>query len=183
MNTTNGRIAEQSKQAFINALLTIMKQYDYREITITQIAQEAQLSRKTFYRLFSDKDAIIILLFENLLNNLMTQIRENDIHHYWEVVQIYFDFWEAQGQLLSLIKRNGLLTLLSECMYQHSQEVFKCVRSNEIAHVFSRELPYLLAYAVGGMQSMLLKWIEDDMQIPSSEIITKLKAGFMSIDI
>lgn len=56
MNRTNWKIAEQSKQRMVQALLTIMGQYDYREITVTQITQEAQLSRKTFYRLFSDKD-------------------------------------------------------------------------------------------------------------------------------
>ena len=55
MNTTNGRIAEQSKMKISNALLEIMKQYSFKEITITQLAQEACLSRKTFYRLFTDK--------------------------------------------------------------------------------------------------------------------------------
>jgi AcrR family transcriptional regulator len=52
MNKTNGKIAEQSKQKMAVALLTVMKQYDYHEITVTQITQEAELSRKTFYRLF-----------------------------------------------------------------------------------------------------------------------------------
>ena len=43
MNNTNWKIAEQSKQKMVQALLTIMEQYDYKEITITQIAQEARL--------------------------------------------------------------------------------------------------------------------------------------------
>ena len=55
MNQTNGKIAEQSKQKIVKALLHVMEQYDFKEITVTQIAQEAQLSRKTFYRLFSVK--------------------------------------------------------------------------------------------------------------------------------
>lgn len=47
MNRTNSKIAEQSKKKISKALLTIMKQYDFKEITITQISQEAKLSRKT----------------------------------------------------------------------------------------------------------------------------------------
>ena len=35
MNTTNGKIAEQSKQKIMEALLSVMEQYDYKEITIT----------------------------------------------------------------------------------------------------------------------------------------------------
>jgi len=32
MNRTNWKIAEQSKQRMVQALLTVMKQYDYKEI-------------------------------------------------------------------------------------------------------------------------------------------------------
>ena len=45
MNTTNGKMAEQSKEKLAQAMLAIMEQYDYREITITQISQEAGLSQ------------------------------------------------------------------------------------------------------------------------------------------
>ena len=31
MNITNGKIAEQSKQKIANALLVVLKQYDYKE--------------------------------------------------------------------------------------------------------------------------------------------------------
>lgn len=183
MNITNGKIAEQSKKKIIDALLLIMKQYDYKEITITQIAQEAGLSRKTFYRLFSDKEAVLKLFSDGLFANCFTQIKEKNIHHYWEVVQWYFDFWESKKDILSLFKKNGLLPFLFECSYQFSPVIFEYVRSNETANAFSRQLPYLLSYAVGGMHSMLLKWVEMDMVIPSSELIKTLKAGFMSPDI
>ena len=66
MNTTNGKIAEQSKKKIADALLAVMRQYDYKEITITQLAQEAKLSRKTFYRLFGDKDDVLSYLFETM---------------------------------------------------------------------------------------------------------------------
>lgn len=183
MNSTNGKIAEQSKRKLMNALLSVMKQYEFKNITVTQIAQEADLSRKTFYRLFPDKEAVLMLIFEGVFKDCITQIKKKDIHHYWEVVQLYFDYWEKQKELLALLKRNELLPLLFEYSYCHSQEVFECVRSNEIAKHFSRQLPYLLAYAVGGMHSMLIKWVEDDMVIPSTELVEKLKNGFKSEDI
>ncbi|MDD6482476.1 MAG: TetR/AcrR family transcriptional regulator [Lachnospiraceae bacterium] len=183
MNTTNGKIAEQSKQKIMEALLSVMEQYDYKEITITQISQEAELSRKTFYRLFPDKEAVLKLYFEGLFTECLTQIKAQDIHHYWEVVQMYFDFWESKKDILLLFKKNALLPFLFECVYEHSSDVFAYVRSTETVNTFSRQLPYLLAYAVGGMHSMLLKWVENDMVIPSSELIQSLKKGLMSPDI
>lgn len=183
MNKTNWKIAEQSKQKMVQALLAVMEQYDYKEITVTQITQEAQLSRKTFYRLFSNKDDILLLFFEGLFQECFAQIKARRIQHYWEVVQVFFDFWEERKELLFLLQKNNLLAIVFERSYQYAMQVFEFVRSKECAASFSVPLPYMLAYSVGGMHSMLLKWIEKGMDIPSSELILKLKSGFMSEDI
>lgn len=183
MNTTNWKIAAQSKQKMVQALLVLLSQYDYKEITVTQITQEAKLSRKTFYRLFSDKDEILAAFFEGLFQECFAQIREQKARHYWDVVQLFFDFWGERKDLLFLLQKSNLLQHVFEQSYQYSMQVFEFVRSKEIADSFSLPLPYLLAYSVGGMHSMLLKWVEKGMNIPSAELISKLKSGFMSDDI
>lgn len=183
MNKTNGKIAEQSKQKIVKALLYIMEQYDFKEITVMQIAQEAQLSRKTFYRLFSNKDDVLDLFFNEISTECISQIKIQKVQHYWEVVQLYFDFWESHKDMLNLLCKNNLLQRLFEVSYQHSMKVFEYVRSKETADNFAPLLPYMLAYSIGGMNNMLLKWIENDMEIPATELISKLKSGFMSPDI
>lgn len=130
VNTTNGKIAQQSKEKLVKALLNIMEQYDYREITITQIAQEAELSRKTFYRLFKGKR---------------------------ELLHFFFD-----------------------ASYKYSFEIFAYVRPAETVKEYAAFLPYLLAYSIGGMYSMVLKWVESGMEVPSAVLIEKLKEGFTS---
>lgn len=79
MNTTNGKIAEQSKEKLVKALLIVMEQYDFKEITITQLSQEAGLSRKTFYRLFKDKEELINFFFEKLCKECLIQIRSRQL--------------------------------------------------------------------------------------------------------
>lgn len=183
MNTTNGKIAEQSKKKLAKALLVVMEQYDFKEITITQLSQEAGLSRKTFYRLFKDKEQLISFFFENLYKECLTQIKSRQLQHYWDVVQCFFDFCEERKELLSLLRRNHLLVPLFEGSYKYSFKVFEYVRSKETAEIYSSFLPYLLAYSIGGMYSMLMKWVESDMNIPSSLLIEQLKNGLMSADI
>ena len=93
MNNTNGLIAEQSKKKIAEAMLTVMNTYDYKEITVTQITQEARISRKTFYRHFRDKDEILKHLFDSLYQECLSSIKESGIHHYWDVVQCFFFFF------------------------------------------------------------------------------------------
>ncbi len=182
MNRTNSKIAEQSKKKIADALLATMEQYDFREITITQISQEAKLSRKTFYRLFSSKEDVLTFFFENLYEECFMQITARQARHYWDIVQCYFDFCEERKSLLFLLKQQNLLTLLFEGSYQYAFQVFACIRTKEAADHFSLPLPYMLAYSIGGMYSMLLKWVESDMRIPSSLLISELKKAFMSPD-
>ncbi len=182
MNRTNSKIAEQSKKKISEALLTIMKQYDFKEITITQISQEANLSRKTFYRLFSSKEDVLTFFFENLYGECLMQIKSRQVQHYWDIVQCYFDFCEERKSLLLLLKQHNLLTLLFEGSYKYAFQVFACIHTKEAADRFSLPLPYMLAYSIGGMYSMLLKWVEGDMNIPSSLLISELKKAFMSPD-
>ncbi|MBE6023863.1 MAG: TetR/AcrR family transcriptional regulator [Cellulosilyticum sp.] len=183
MNTTNGKMAIQSRQKLADALFIIMQQYNFKEITITQIAQEAKLSRKTFYRLYNNKEEILDDFFQNLFESFIKRVKDEDIHHYWDAVQVYFDFWEEKREFLRLLKKQNILTILMNISYNRSFEVFEYVRSKEIMVSFSPYLPYLISYALGGMHSMLIKWIEEDMAVPSSVLIEKLKAGFQSVDI
>jgi len=183
MNKTNGKIAEQSKRKLAQALLRVMEQYDYPEITVTQIAQEARLSRKTFYRLFSGKDQVLSLIFEDLFQECFAQLKARNIHHYWDAMQVFFDFWEERKDLLFLLRKNGLLPRVFEQSCQYAMQVFEFVRSKELAASFALPLPYLLAYSIGGMHSMLLKWVESGMDVPSAELISTLKSGFLSPDI
>lgn len=183
MNTTNCKIAEQSKDSFTKALLHIMKQYDYKEITVTQIAGEAQLSRKTFYRLFSNKDEVLDHLFKKMITSFFYQINKKQVEHYWEVVQLYFDFWQTKKSLLLLLKKNNLLFLLYEISYHHSFDAFRLVRTEKTASAYSETLPYLLAYSIGGMHCMLIKWVEDDMKLPSKLFVQQLREGLQSFEL
>ncbi|WP_173472581.1 TetR/AcrR family transcriptional regulator [Eubacterium ruminantium] len=180
MNRTNGIIAEKSKQKMADALFSIMSQYEYREITITQIAQESGLSRKTFYRLFSKKEDILKTRFSQWFQEIFDRIREEQLHSYWDVVQCYFDFCENHKESLELLTRHNLLNLFFDFLDQNALTVFEVVHSKQIAEKNAQTLPYMLSYSVGGMFSMLVKWVENGMDIPSEELLRILRASYMN---
>ena len=107
-------------------------------------------------------------------------MKDKGSHHYWDIMQCFFDFWEKHAETLKLMRQSNLLHQLFEESYDRSFEVFRFVRSAEIVDNYRDQLPYLLAYSMGGMNSMLIKWIEGGMTIPSSTLILCLKEGFSS---
>lgn len=180
MNRTNSRIADNSRQRFAEALFELMKVYHYNEITVTQLSQEAELSRKTFYRLFKDKDEVLQQLFDILFAEFFLELKERGIRHYWDLVALYFDFWERRRDKLLLFGKNDLLSRMFDYVYRNAEKIFTDLRTSEKTKEYAKPLPFLLAYSVGGMHSMLIKWVESGMNIPSSELIKQLKEGFRS---
>ena len=67
--------------------------------------------------------------------------------------------------------------------YDAKFSIFEYIRSKNVAEHLSLQLPYLLSYSVGGMHSMLLKWVENDMTVPSHILIEQLKNGYNSIEL
>ncbi|WP_369670996.1 TetR/AcrR family transcriptional regulator, partial [Enterococcus faecium] len=53
------KTALRSKQAIVTALFNKLASYPFNELTISEIAAEANVSRKTFYQHFPSKFAII----------------------------------------------------------------------------------------------------------------------------
>ncbi len=176
MNTTNGKIAERSRQKFIDALLAVMKIDKFKDITVTQIAQEACLSRKTFYSLFTDKTQVIELYFEKLSEEFISCIQKTQARDYWEIIKNYFEFFAERKDLISLLYDNDLIHYLFEISYKYASRIFYFV--HEAGDIPETHLPLILAYSLSGINGMMLKWIESGMTIPVDELISILKNSF-----
>lgn len=62
MKQVNIQIQEtnQTKKWIMEALLMLLTKKEYQDITISQIADKANLGRRTFYRYFQTKDHVMM---------------------------------------------------------------------------------------------------------------------------
>ena len=56
--STNNRMVEKSKKAIKDALLDIMYEKDFKQITVNELLKRANVSRGTFYAHFSNLEEI-----------------------------------------------------------------------------------------------------------------------------
>lgn len=180
MNRTNGKIAEQSKKELTQGLLTLMATYPFSDITVTQIAQEAKLSRRTFYRLFHTKEEMISQLLDQYVFEFFEEIKKHDTHHYWDTVLLYFSFWEKRKDFLVLLKDHSLLYLLYQKTFQSSYELLSIEKPYRKKADEDPCLSYGIAYSMGGMNQLLIHWIEDGMRIEPSLFINYIHYGMQS---
>lgn len=80
MAQTGNKVAQRYRQMIVDAFLSLCHTYDYNEITILMIAQEADISRQTFYRHFKTKDDIIYYCLDTLSHRGLYQIKYEWYH-------------------------------------------------------------------------------------------------------
>lgn len=174
MNTTNGKIAEQSRQSFRKALLILMKTYKYEEITVTQLSQEADLSRKTFYRLYNTKEDILNEYMNHLILKYIQLIKEKSPYHYIDVAFLYFEFWNSHRDFLYPLVQNNRIHFLYQATEEIAPSIFRIMKSETPLAQNEELLSYALTYSLGGLNNLLIRWCRDGMKKQPEELAEML---------
>ena len=172
MNKMNYRIALQSKKMLMSGLIRLMETYDFSMITVTQICQEAELSRRTFYRLYNTREEILDEYISTLAEEFICMVADTAPRHYTEVAAIYFEFWKLHEIFLNLLKKNNMLEIIYRISGEIAPVVFEKVKPDMKIDDMTRA--YLLSYSLGGLNGMLIRWVEEGMELSSEQVKTIL---------
>lgn len=71
-----GKVSRTQK-SIIDALLKLMEEDNFDEITITQIAQEAEVARRTFYLNYSTKSDVLASYIKSLYDEFVEETKNN----------------------------------------------------------------------------------------------------------
>ncbi len=172
MLKTNNPSAKRSQQQIKEALLALMEKYPYQEISVKQIILETDLVRKTFYRNYSSKDDVLNSYIDEVIFAYTNEILDKT-----EPLDVIFDFFEKNRNLLILLQENDLIHLLLYRLNKVIPEISKTAnpQRNPFKKMFG-ELndEYLIAFNVGALWNVLYVWVEGGMKEPLEEIKTSL---------
>lgn len=175
MNKMNYRIALQSRKMLMDGLIKLMGTYEFSMITVTQICQEAGLSRRTFYRLYNTREDILNEYMSTLAEEFFCMVADKAPHHYTEVAVIYFEFWKQHEIFLNLLKKNKMLELIYRISGEIAPVVFQDVKPD--MKLDDMTLSYLLSYSLGGLNGLLIRWVDEGMKLSSEQIKTILEGA------
>ena len=80
MTESNNPSAIRSKNEITEALLSLMQNAPYNEISVKQIIMEARLARKTFYRNFESKDDVLISYLKGIIREYYNVVNTGKVN-------------------------------------------------------------------------------------------------------
>ena len=143
------------------------------EITVTQICEQAGLTRRTFYRNCQKKEDLILYACDHLIDQLLADVdySSTDAH---AMYHNFFCFWYKHRVFLRSIYQSGLYNLFADrfvsvcnqrTRFPLLDEALQRQPKPETARHFNN------AFLLGGLTSMLYAWAEEDFQSTPENLV------------
>lgn len=163
---TEKSIARQ--KLFQTTLLAMMKKTKYQNITVTSLAKEMELPRKTFYRYYDSLEDVLYAIIDDALTDgfLHLEVKTDLVG--------FFSYWKKQKDLLDVLQKSGLSSLLMDRIFERFNEsIAKGAFSNE-------DLRY--SGYISAIMTMLLTWHHSGMKQSAEEMSLQVKHMFKMED-
>jgi len=172
----NDRRILRTRKLLWEALIAIIQEKEYSEITIQDIADRANVNRVTFYLHYRDKQDLLEKSVEVIFNELNSKIKPLSGENFRldippEGMTLVYQYIAENAKFYRIILgENGIpflvnrfRKLLSELAIQRFQLVAKQESKGRIP------LEIVAQYAAGSIIGLINWWLENDMPIPPEE--------------
>ena len=164
----------KTKKAVKTALVELMSEKDISQITVKELAQKADINRKTFYTHYTSIYDISDEIENEMIQNLKRLIQESSFASQGfatyslfkalnDLIYEDFDFYQnllghanAHGSLISKIKN-----ALQEEFLRNAKD-----KNKTLPEQFS----YIMEFVSSGIISMYVLWFDSDQKIPLEEL-------------
>lgn len=167
---TTEKTAKQ-QQAFISCLFDSMGKQRYEEITVSNLCQQAGLSRNVFYHLFDSKDDALSALLDRALLDAADFILPDHLRNpnYPDQLLHFLYYWKSQKPLLDALEANSISMKLVERAISHTyNEEPGILQQLDICK--DKDAVEKTTFWVSGMMSIILTWHHAKFQKTVEEI-------------
>ena len=163
----------RTQQTLIHALLELIDSKHYDQITVTDIVEHANIGRSTFYAHYQSKDDLLMSGFNQMLDQLVTQIKFDttgilsfDITPLFKHAAGHFEIYRT------LIWGTGFDLLIQDGHTAFTNKIEEHLASLTFTAAPSVPVP-ILATTLSGMILVLLKWWLDQKMPTSPEVMNE----------
>lgn len=176
MYTGNNPSALRSMEWIRNALLHLLEQEKYDRITIKEICQQADLSRQTFYQIFSSKEEVIQYHFSTLFHAFEQERDSIQNDTIPQIAHHFFSFFYEHQDFIHILIANNLTFLLEQQfeVYLRKIDLFRNINDKE------PHGDYTTAYIAGALTQVLIHWFQHsfDLSVDAlSRLVTETLTG------
>lgn len=150
--------ALRSQQWLADSLIALMADKAYQSISVKEICQNADLTRQTFYQMFSSKEDVIRYTIMKGCETFKASLSLYEQVDMETLATAFFCFFREEAALVKLLAENHLEYLLTEQFSLALPEIIDLCTERKEGFLSN---PYLKSFIIGGLLNMILEWIKN----------------------
>lgn len=163
----------KTKKAIRNAFAELLSQKSLNEITVKELAETADINRKTFYNYYSDIHQVMdeienemVRAFESALQeNVFNPQMRNPYAVFSKLTEIISSDIDFYSHLLKADTNNSLLVKLLSALKNKAREAF----ADQVT-VDEASLSLIIDYVAAGMMAVYQSWFISGCRLPIERI-------------
>lgn len=172
-DTRTDRRVVRTKRAIRNALIRLLSQKSINEITVKDLADTADINRKTFYNYYSDIHQVIdemenelVAAFEDALQeNVFNPDMQNPYAVFSKLTEILSSDIDFYGYLLKSDATSNLIAKIMSALKSKAREAF----ADQVS-LDDNTLGLIIDYVAAGMIAVYQSWFNSDRKLPIEKI-------------
>ena len=151
-----------TKESIFTALMILMEENNFKEISISEIAKKAGVSRMAFYRNYNVVEDIITSYINEFFEEYSKQILSFEIHDNYESVRLFFAYFRNHDQFINNLINSDLTNLLLE----KGVEYFHSLSQETVCEKLYSPIKerYIIEFKAGGLFKVLIEWVKSGMK-------------------
>lgn len=166
-------MSKKSKDFIVKSLLQLLETDKFDLITISEICDNTQIVRKTFYNNFSSKEDVISYYSKTLIEEYYQKVKRDNNGNTQDAARFFFDFGIEYKKVLKLIIKNKLFYLFEKEFKNILPEVSKLFPGNEFPDVSPKDKKFIFSFMAAGILQILEDWILSN-EYKTAEDLTNL---------
>ncbi len=172
----------KTKRAIKHALIQLMTEKDVSKITVKELAETADISRKTFYVHYGQFIDVLSEIDDDIFTRLHAELAEEKWNEGRPDFAVLFkhlnNIIQEDEQFFKLLVGSSYCNTLSAHIQKLLEEEIASALQNNITvapELFALSIEYISA----GATSLIIEWLRSDSKVTAEEV-TDCIAGIMS---
>lgn len=158
-----------TQKCIVDSLILLIQEQDYDTVTMADISARSGISRRTIYRYYDNKLAILKAYIDGLIGEywkyVTARIRsgENIVENSFQFIADHFEFFKIAYNNNLLINIMDILREVIAQVVRYSDPKYFTLRDDEYFDNY-------VSYVAGGCWGILCNWIQSDRRRPPREM-------------
>lgn len=164
------------KSSITKALLNLMHQKSFSDISISEIIRTAGVARISFYRNYDSKEDVLLTLIEDVLEQFRDTIDCNEEDYYtYQNIRRSFEYFKIYGDFVLDLYQFGYGSILLEKLNRFHEEIAGVMSNSSIEK-------YKLYMYMGALFNTAIVWLQNGAK-ESGEDITNMFCHMYGIEL